>query len=118
MPCASLASWLRLGPNFNNSVISTLCCTYCNTWDTLILRLAADLKATGVHAECLGVGVVSQRHGVVIDACMVGGRDSAFLQQAAHITGGVYLKPDRPGALLEYLLVCRVSFLGFRNPKL
>jgi transcription initiation factor TFIIH subunit 3 len=30
--------------------------------------------------------------------------DSAYLQQAAHITGGAYLRPRRPAALLQYLL--------------
>jgi hypothetical protein len=46
-----------------------------------------------------------QRHGVVIETCMVGTSDSAFLQQAAHITEGLYLRPRRTGALLQYLLV-------------
>lgn len=46
----------------------------------------------------------AQRHGVVIETCMVGSQDSAFLQQAAHITRGLYLRPKRPGALLQYLL--------------
>lgn len=46
-----------------------------------------------------------QRHRVVIETCMVGTSDSAFLQQAAHITEGLYLRPRRTGALLQYLLV-------------
>lgn len=36
---------------------------------------------------------------------MLGTADSAFLQQAAHVTGGLYLRPSRPRALLQYLLV-------------
>jgi hypothetical protein len=43
---------------------------------------------------------------VVIDACVVGA-SSAFLQQAAHLTGGVYLCPARPAGLLQYLLMVR-----------
>ena len=46
-----------------------------------------------------------QRHSVVIETCVLGPADSAFLQQAAHVTGGLYLRPSRPGALLQYLLV-------------
>jgi transcription initiation factor TFIIH subunit 3 len=46
----------------------------------------------------------AQRTGVVVDACVVGGADSAFLQQAAHLTGGVYLRATRPAALLQQLL--------------
>ncbi|KAA6420748.1 MAG: general transcription factor IIH subunit 3-like [Trebouxia sp. A1-2] len=52
----------------------------------------------------------AQRHGVVIETCMVGASDSAFLQQAAHITGGLYLRPRRTGALLQYLLVSISDF--------
>ena len=33
------------------------------------------------------------------------GTPSAFLQQAAHLTGGVYLCPARPAGLLQYLLM-------------
>jgi transcription initiation factor TFIIH subunit 3 len=40
----------------------------------------------------------------MIDGCPVGGRDSAFLQQASHLTKGVYLRPPRPDGLLQYLL--------------
>ena len=42
---------------------------------------------------------------MVIETCMVGTSDSPFLQQAAHITEGLYLRPRRTGALLQYLLV-------------
>ncbi len=52
----------------------------------------------------------AQRHGVVIETCMVGTNDSAFLQQAAHITEGLYLRPRRTGALLQYLLVSISDF--------
>ncbi|DBA95776.1 TPA: hypothetical protein ACH3X1_001329 [Trebouxia sp. C0004] len=52
----------------------------------------------------------AQRHGVVIETCMVGTSDSAFLQQAAHITEGLYLRPRRTGALLQYLLVSISEF--------
>lgn len=46
-----------------------------------------------------------QKAEVVIDACMLGAHDSAFLQQAAHLTDGVFLRPKHKGALLQYLLV-------------
>jgi transcription initiation factor TFIIH subunit 3 len=46
-----------------------------------------------------------QKSEVAIDACLLGRADSTFLQQAAHLTGGVYLKPKHRGALLQYLLV-------------
>eukprot|EP00873_Tetraselmis_striata_P034377 jgi/Tetstr1/454641/TSEL_041533.t1 len=46
----------------------------------------------------------AQKAEVVIDACMLGRSDSSFLQQAVHLTKGVYLRPPRPSALLQYLL--------------
>eukprot|EP00898_Chlorokybus_atmophyticus_P006093 jgi/Chlat1/6485/Chrsp45S05978 len=46
----------------------------------------------------------AQRSGVPVDACVLGASDSPFLQQAAHITGGVYARPRRPAALLQYLM--------------
>ena len=49
----------------------------------------------------------AQRSSVLIDACYLGPAQSAFLQQAAHLTGGVYLKPARPAGLLQYLLMAR-----------
>ena len=59
----------------------------------------------------LNSAVMLQRHGIVIETCMVGNQDSAFLQQAAHITEGLYLRPRRPAALLQYLLVSIVLSL-------
>ena len=46
----------------------------------------------------------AQRAGVQIDSCILGDYDSAFLQQAAHISCGLYYKPRRGDALLQYLL--------------
>ncbi|KAM3570078.1 hypothetical protein VYU27_007840 [Nannochloropsis oceanica] len=31
-------------------------------------------------------------------------KDSSFLQQASYITGGIYIRPERPSALLQYFL--------------
>ena len=70
---------------------------------------ARSTRDCAVHARAsLGTAAL-QKLGVVIDACMVGSRDSAFLQQAAHLTGGLYLRPPRPAALLQYLLVCQLA---------
>ncbi|KAK9945787.1 hypothetical protein M0R45_011286 [Rubus argutus] len=45
----------------------------------------------------------AQRSMVPIDSCYMGSNNSAFLQQASYITGGVYLKPQQPNGLLQYL---------------
>lgn len=45
--------------------------------------------------------------GATIDACILSTEDSAFMQQAAYITEGVYMKPLSQEGLLQYLLVCK-----------
>ena len=42
---------------------------------------------------------------MVVDACMLSGGESTFLQQATHLTSGIYLRPKQKAALLQYLLV-------------
>ena len=46
----------------------------------------------------------AQRQSIPIDSCMLGDYDSPFMQQAAHITRGAYVKPTRGDGLLQYLL--------------
>lgn len=53
-----------------------------------------------------------QRSEVVVDACMLGASDSTFLQQAAHLTDGIYLRPKHKDALLQYLLVWNFGILS------
>ncbi|KMZ74119.1 putative RNA polymerase II transcription factor B subunit [Zostera marina] len=44
----------------------------------------------------------AQRSSVLIDSCVLG-LNSAFLQQASHITGGVYIKPQQLDGLFQCL---------------
>mmetsp|Transcript_12593 Transcript_12593/g.27207 ORF Transcript_12593/g.27207 Transcript_12593/m.27207 type:complete len:291 (-) Transcript_12593:552-1424(-) len=46
----------------------------------------------------------AQRAEVAIDALLLHTTDSTFLQQAVHLTGGLYFKPSHRGAALQYLL--------------
>ncbi|CAG8740076.1 8452_t:CDS:2, partial [Funneliformis mosseae] len=43
--------------------------------------------------------------GIPIDVCKVHGEDAVFLQQAAHITGGRYLKLPTPQGFLQFLMI-------------
>ena len=69
------------------------------------------LRAMHVHHNtpclpaCLLPAAALQRSGILIDACQLGPGQSSFLQQAAYLTGGTYLKPARPQALVQYLNV-------------
>ncbi|KAG0612663.1 hypothetical protein M758_6G044100 [Ceratodon purpureus] len=57
----------------------------------------------------------AQRNGIPIDACVIGNQHSAFLQQASHITGGIYMKPPQPDGLFEYLMMIFATDLFSRQ---
>lgn len=46
----------------------------------------------------------AQASGVALDALVLGASDSAFLQQATHQTGGLYMRATEAAGMLEYLL--------------
>jgi transcription initiation factor TFIIH subunit 3 len=48
----------------------------------------------------------AQRAEVVVDALVLHSKDSAFLQQAAHLTGGLYIRPTDRCTALQYLVHC------------
>ncbi|KAL4418718.1 hypothetical protein ABPG77_008589 [Micractinium sp. CCAP 211/92] len=67
-----------------------------------VLVLAAAPDVPSQYIAVMNAIFSAQRSNVLIDACWLGHGHSAFLQQAAHLTGGVYLKPTKP-ALIQYL---------------
>lgn len=69
-----------------------------------LLCLKAAPDSPPQYLASMNAAFSAQRCGVVVDACVLGAGHSAFLQQAAHLTGGVYVRPARPAALLQYLL--------------
>jgi len=48
----------------------------------------------------------AQKQFVPVDSCILSNSDSSFLQQASHLTGGIYVRPHHQEGLLEYLLSC------------
>lgn len=57
----------------------------------------------------------AQRSMVPVDSCIVGSQHSAFLQQASHITGGIYLKPQQPEGLFQFLAMVFATDLHSRR---
>ncbi|KAG0274901.1 RNA polymerase II transcription factor B subunit 4 [Linnemannia exigua] len=47
----------------------------------------------------------AQKANIPIDVCKIWGEDAVFLQQAAHITEGIYMRPNDPRGLLQVLMV-------------
>ncbi|KAG0285449.1 RNA polymerase II transcription factor B subunit 4 [Linnemannia gamsii] len=46
----------------------------------------------------------AQKANIPIDVCKIWGEDAVFLQQAAHITEGIYMRPNDPRGLLQVLM--------------
>ncbi|KAG9451081.1 hypothetical protein H6P81_011046 [Aristolochia fimbriata] len=57
----------------------------------------------------------AQRSMIPIDSCVLGTQNSAFLQQASHITGGIYQKPAYPDGLFQYLSAVFATDLQSRS---
>ncbi|KAK3230664.1 hypothetical protein Dsin_002545 [Dipteronia sinensis] len=57
----------------------------------------------------------AQRSMVPIDSCYIGVQNSAFLQQASYITGGVHHKPQQLDGLFQYLLTIFATDLHSRS---
>jgi transcription initiation factor TFIIH subunit 3 len=70
-----------------------------------ILCLSASPDDPGQYLAVMNSIFAAQRAHVTIDACVLGDTNSPFMQQASFLTGGTYLRPSKPGALAQYLLV-------------
>ncbi|KAJ2761915.1 RNA polymerase II transcription factor B subunit 4 [Coemansia nantahalensis] len=71
-----------------------------------ILVLSAGSDSTREYISLMNSIFAAQKMSVLIDACKVVGPDSVFLQQAADITGGNYVRLDAAGSesLLQTLM--------------
>ena len=85
-------------PRHVSTIIAKRVLTVADRLLVISCRIDVHLIAT------IKIYIHSPRCQVVVDSCVVGA-PSAFLQQAAHLTGGVYLCPARPAGLLQYLLM-------------
>ncbi|KAL2631643.1 hypothetical protein R1flu_016329 [Riccia fluitans] len=80
-----------------------------------ILCLQGSPDAPPQYIAVMNAIFSAQRSLVPIDACVVGDQTSAFLQQATHITGGIYQKPATPEGLYEYLAMVFATDLYSRK---
>lgn len=72
----------------------------------LCIKLSPDEPRQ--YLASVNAALCAQRCGIVIDACIVAASSSSLLQQAAHLTGGLYTDVLQPSLLLQHLLT---SFL-------
>jgi hypothetical protein len=69
-----------------------------------ILVVAATPGAADAYVPVMNAVFAAQRLGTPIDAAVVGPSDAGVLQQAAHLTGGLYLRPRPRAGLAQALL--------------
>mmetsp|Transcript_9968 Transcript_9968/g.11579 ORF Transcript_9968/g.11579 Transcript_9968/m.11579 type:complete len:296 (-) Transcript_9968:438-1325(-) len=70
-----------------------------------ILNLYASKDPSAQYVAVMNALFSAQRKGVPVDCCLISeSADSPFLQQGAHLTGGVYMTVKRYDGLLQYLL--------------
>mmetsp|Transcript_13697 Transcript_13697/g.18802 ORF Transcript_13697/g.18802 Transcript_13697/m.18802 type:complete len:300 (+) Transcript_13697:55-954(+) len=69
-----------------------------------LLVLSSSPDPSAQYIAVMNSLFAAQRMQVCVDGCAVGGCDSPLLQQAALLSGGIYLHPPCPSALLTYLL--------------
>eukprot|EP01103_Thecamoeba_quadrilineata_P010985 TRINITY_DN2518_c0_g1_i1.p1 TRINITY_DN2518_c0_g1~~TRINITY_DN2518_c0_g1_i1.p1 ORF type:complete len:237 (-),score=28.37 TRINITY_DN2518_c0_g1_i1:32-742(-) len=67
-----------------------------------VLTVSPDVPAQ--YVAIMNCIFSAQKEDIPVDSCVLHSQDSPFLQQASHITSGIYLKPPRQEVLLQYLL--------------
>ncbi|GIL99299.1 hypothetical protein Vretimale_4493 [Volvox reticuliferus] len=69
-----------------------------------VLCVLGSIDAPMQYIPVMNAIFSAQRAEVVLDAVVLASEDSSFLQQAAHLTGGLYFRPAGAAALLGVLL--------------
>lgn len=86
--------------------------TRSSTASSRLLCISSGQDDSTQYLSTMNAIFASQRRGITIDACIIDNKndddknkkDSAYMQQATHLTQGTYFKPAMPSALLQYLL--------------
>ncbi|KAL0633211.1 RNA polymerase II transcription factor B subunit 4 [Maublancomyces gigas] len=76
----------------------------------LVLSVSGDLSTQ--YVSMMNSIFAAQRKKIPIDICKIAG-ETVFLQQASDATRGIYMQLQHPGSLLQYLMVCFLSFEMF-----
>ncbi|KAH7414065.1 TFIIH subunit Tfb4/p34 [Phaeosphaeria sp. MPI-PUGE-AT-0046c] len=78
----------------------------------LIISVSGDLA--NQYIPVMNSIFAAQRKKIPIDILKLAG-DTVLLQQASDATGGVYMKPERPAGLLQYLMMAFLPDATARN---
>ncbi|KAF9551947.1 RNA polymerase II transcription factor B subunit 4 [Mortierella hygrophila] len=69
-----------------------------------ILVLTVSPDSSSDYIPIMNCIFSAQKANIPIDVCKIWGEDAVFLQQAAHITEGIYMRPNDPRGLLQVLM--------------
>ncbi|KAK8692227.1 hypothetical protein V6N13_075700 [Hibiscus sabdariffa] len=103
---------------FSGSLSMALCLAYkCmeNEGIDYILPDSGSPDGPEQYVAIMNAIFSAQRSEVPIDSCYIGAQNSAFLQQASYITGGVHHKPQNLDGLFQYLMTIFATDLHSRS---
>jgi len=69
-----------------------------------MLVLSASSDVSSQYVPVMNCIFSAQKQSVPVDSCVLANEDSLFLQQASHLTEGIYFKPPLDIGVLQYLL--------------
>lgn len=72
----------------------------------LCIKIAPDDSSQ--YLAFMNATFAAQRAGITVDVVTLGQQHSPFMQQACHLTGGIYLHPSKPEVLVQYLMVRKI----------
>lgn len=84
-----------------------------------VLTIMAGMDSPAHYIPVMNCMFSAQRIRVPIDSCVVCPKDSTYLQQAAHVTQGVYMRVDRNGSEVaeSFLQTLQTVFLIDRQSR-
>ncbi|GJJ75542.1 transcription initiation factor TFIIH subunit 3 [Entomortierella parvispora] len=80
-----------------------------------ILVLTVSPDSSSDYIPIMNCIFSAQKANIPIDVCKIWGEDAVFLQQAAHITEGIYMRPSDPAGLLQVLMFSFLPDMFSRN---
>jgi transcription initiation factor TFIIH subunit 3 len=99
---SSLTSSISLGLSFINRIDKEKPLSTELLSRILVIQATPDISSQ--YISMMNTIFCAQKMNVAIDSCILSPENSSFLQQAAYITGGTYMKPTRQEGFLQYLL--------------
>ncbi|KAF9582598.1 RNA polymerase II transcription factor B subunit 4 [Lunasporangiospora selenospora] len=109
--CSKIAAALSLGLCYINQALKS---DGLGNVKPRILVLTVSPDSSSDYIPIMNCIFSAQKANIPIDVCKIWGDDAVFLQQAAHITEGIYIRLDDPRGLLQILMF---SFLPDRYSR-